>query len=308
MKNKKLLLILIVIIGLIFYSITWDIPVEELKTKYANDESQFINVDGMQVHYRDEGSGMPIVLLHGSGASLHTWDDWTKELKKNYRVIRLDLPAFGLTGPHPNQDYRIITYSDFLNDFLTKLDIDSMYLAGNSLGGNISWYYASDYPQKVKKLILVDPIGIPTGRELPWIFRMAKTPVINSIIRYVSAKYLIEDNLKQVYFDDSKVTSSLIERYYDLTLREGNRTAFIDRAKTEIKDNSERLINIDIPTQIIWGKDDSWVPVSDGQKYLEKLPNAQLVVIENTGHLPMEESPVESLKAFKEFLELDGIK
>lgn len=304
-KNRKkttLLILLLVLANLIFLAYTGDIPVDQLKEKYANQESKFISIDGMQVHYRDEGESMPIVLIHGTASSLHTWDAWTDRIKSNYRIIRLDIPAFGLTGPHPTQDYRIETYSAFLDHFLTKLNIDSMYLAGNSLGGNISWYYAAEHPTKVKKLILVDPSGYPRNGEKPWIFKLARTPILNSIIRYITPKSIIEKNLQQVYFDDSKITPELIDHYYDMALREGNRTAFIDRAKTDMIDHTHKLKTINTSTLIIWGKDDSWIPVSNGNRFLTDLPNAQLVIIDYSGHVPMEESAEESLKPMLEFL------
>ena len=112
-------LIFLIIIAAIYTR--FDIPVEKLIGKYANKESKFIEIDGMKVHYRDEGKGIPVILLHGTAASLHTWDDWTSELKKSYRVIRLDLPAFGLTGPHPQRKYDIQTYVSFLHHFLQKI-------------------------------------------------------------------------------------------------------------------------------------------------------------------------------------------
>ena len=302
MKNKKLNFAGIFIIGLFLYLVTWDIPIDELKSKYTNEQSQFVEIDGMQVHYRDEGKGMPIVLIHGTGASLHTWDDWANELKKSYRVIRFDLPAFGLTGPHPNKDYNIKTYSGFVDSFLTKLKIDSLHLAGNSLGGNIAWIYAAEHPGKVQKLVLIDPTGFMKDKEQPWIFTLAQTPILNWVIEYITPKSLIEDNIKQVYFDDSKITPELIDRYYDMTLRTGNRTAFIDRAKTKLVDNTDMLKGINNPTLLMWGKEDIWIPVTDGDKFLGKLPNAKLVVLENVGHVPMEESPSESLQPFLEFL------
>lgn len=305
-KKRSILLILFLILAnVLFFAYTGDIPVEELKEKYANDESRFVEIDGMQVHYRDEGKGMAIVLIHGTASSLHTWDAWTDKLKKDYRVIRLDLPAFGLTGPHPTRDYKIENYSNFIDQFLIKLDVDRLYLAGNSLGGNISWHYASEHPEKVKKLILVDPSGYPRDGEKPWIFTLAQTPILNSIIRYFTPKSIIEKNLQQVYFDDSKITPELIDRFYELTLREGNRTAFIDRAKTDMIDHTSKLKTLTTPTLLIWGKEDSWIPVSDGNRFLTDLPNAQLVILENSGHVPMEENPYISLAPVLVFLETE---
>jgi pimeloyl-ACP methyl ester carboxylesterase len=301
-KRSFLIVLILIMANLVFFAVTGDIEIDTLKAKYANDESQFVEVDGMQVHYRDEGKGMPIVLIHGTASSLHTWDDWTSTLKKNYRVIRLDIPAFGLTGPNPSGDYRINAYSNFLNKFLLNLAIDSLYLAGNSLGGNIAWYYASEHPDKVKKLILVDPSGYPRNGEVPWIFKLARTPILNSIIRYITPRSIVEKNLQQVYFDDSKITESLIDRYYDLTLREGNRTAFIDRAKTDMKDDTNKLKKISAPTLIIWGDQDIWIPVSDGKRFTTDIPNAQLKVMENVGHVPMEEKPKESIHLMLDFI------
>ena len=156
-----LIICLIIILIPIFIYFRWDIPVEELKKKYTNEASEFVEVQGMQVHYRDEGEGDVIVLLHGTGASLHTWEPWTRELKKFYRVIRLDLPAYGLTGPHPEGKYQMDNYVAFLQEFLQKKDIQKFCLGGNSFGGGVSWEYALKYPDEVEKLILVDASGYP---------------------------------------------------------------------------------------------------------------------------------------------------
>ncbi|MBL4905497.1 MAG: alpha/beta hydrolase, partial [Flavobacteriaceae bacterium] len=144
---KKTLKTLLIVIGLFAILITVlygyrDIPISELKEIYANAPSAFISVDGMDVHYRDEGNvsdSIPIVLIHGTGASLHTFNDWATVLKKEHRVIRMDLPAFGLTGPFPNRDYSINHYVSFLAHFLNEKKIDKCILAGNSLGGRIVW-------------------------------------------------------------------------------------------------------------------------------------------------------------------------
>ena len=311
-KNKKrkyiIYAVLIVLILLIKGAIYSDIPVDELKEAYANEYSKFIEVDGMQVHYRDEGKGTPIVLIHGTASSLHTWNDWTKELVKNYRVIRMDLPAFGLTGANANGDYSIENYIRFLHQFLSKVKVDDFYLVGNSLGGNIAWEYAAAYPEKVEKLVLVDASGLPTNKPQPWIFKMAKTPIVNSLFLYLTPKMVIKDNMKQVYEDDSKITDELITRYHEMALRTGNRQAFIDRAKIDFnleeKTKLEKLKSIKTQTLLIWGKEDNWIPLDNGQRMHKALPNSKLVVIENSGHVPMEENPKESLTILKKFLEI----
>ncbi|CAI8436886.1 MAG: 2-hydroxy-6-oxononadienedioate/2-hydroxy-6-oxononatrienedioate hydrolase [Flavobacterium sp. SCGC AAA160-P02] len=305
-KRKIAYLFSLVLLILIFVGYYSDIPVDELKRIYANEQSKFIEVDGMQVHFRDEGKGVPIVLIHGTGASLHTWDDWTKELIKKYRVIRMDIPAFGLTGPNKTGDYSIQSYTNFLHKFVDQVRLESFYLGGNSLGGNIAWNYTAEHPNKVLKLILVDPSGLPTNKAQPTIFKMAKTPVLNLLLLHITPRFFIKKNLKEVYADDSKITDDLITRYHKMTLRKGNRQAFIERAKTDFKSgfktNLERLKNISNSTLLIWGAKDNWIPLNNGKKMDSLMKNSQLKVLKNSGHVPMEENPEESLEILKDFL------
>ncbi len=298
-----ILVLLILLINGVVYS---DISVEELKDLYANEHSKFVEIDGMQVHYRDEGAGFPIVLVHGTASSLHTWDVWTQELIKTNRVIRMDLPAFGITGPNKNADYSIESYTAFLNAFLQKLNLEKFYLAGNSLGGNIAWNYTAEHPTKVEKLILVDASGLPTNKEQPAVFKMAKTPIISSLFLYVTPKMFIRKNIKEVYADDTKVTDEMITRYHKMALRVGNRQAFIDRASIDFKlgskGNIDKLKSILTPTLIIWGAKDNWIPLDNGIRMDSMLINSELHIIENSGHVPMEESPGESLAILKKFL------
>lgn len=307
-KKRVFLYSLLILIILAAKSVVYfDISVEELKKDYANNQSKFIEIDGMQVHYRDEGKGQPIVLIHGTASSLHTWDDWTSELKKEYRVIRMDLPAFGLTGPNQTGDYTIPSYTDFLSKFVQKIEIDSFHLAGSSLGGNIAWNFTAKNPNKVNKLILVDASGLPTGKPQPSIFKMAKTPVLNSMLLYVTPEFFIKKNIKEVYADDSKITDELITRYHKMALREGNRQAFIDRAKIDFTPDeyksAEKLKSIQNPTLLLWGDKDEWIPLSNGKTMDSLLPNSQLTIFKNVGHVPMEEIPAKSLQVVKQFLE-----
>ncbi|SDT92684.1 Pimeloyl-ACP methyl ester carboxylesterase [Polaribacter sp. Hel1_33_78] len=284
-----------------------DVSLEELKKEYTNEASQFIEIDGMQVHYRDEGQGFPIVLVHGTASSLHTWNDWTKDLKKKYRVIRMDLPAFGITGPNKNADYSIENYTYFLQQFLMKINVAKFHLAGNSLGGNIAWNYAAEHPEQIEKLILIDASGLPTNKPQPAVFKMAKTPVLSSLFLYVTPKFFIKKNMEEVYADNSKVTDAIITRYHKMALRVGNRQAFIDRAKTDFKlgakANLEKLKSIQTPSLLIWGAQDSWIPLDNGKQMDRMLTNSKLVILENSGHVPMEENPAESLEALNGFLE-----
>jgi pimeloyl-ACP methyl ester carboxylesterase len=312
MKNNKkikyaiygFLSFVIVIMTSITYA---DIPVENLKKEYANEHSKFIDINEIQVHYRDEGKGFPIVLIHGTASSLHTWDAWTNQLKKTNRVIRLDLPGFGITGPKKDADYSIGAYTRFLHSFLQKLQLTKFHISGSSLGGNIAWNYAAEYPAKVEKLILVASSGLPTYKPQPAIFKMAKIPLLRSLFLYVTPRILISKNLKEVYADDAKISSELVTRYHKMALRVGNRQAFIDRAKIDFRGDAkkyrDKLKSIQAPTLLIWGIQDLWIPIDNGKRMNVLIPDSKFVTLSNSGHVPMEENPKESFKILESFLE-----
>lgn len=299
--SASLLLVLAIVVSTFFgYQ---DKSVEELKLKYANEESKFIEVEGIDVHFRDEGSGTPLVLLHGTAASLHTWDGWTNELKNDFRIIRVDLPAFGLTGPAFDGQYTIDNYTHFLDAFIQKLSLDSIYLAGNSLGGNIAWAYALNHQEVVKKLVLIDASGIPKDTADPFAFRVARTPIIGNLLKFITPKAFIRKSLKEVYFDETMITDKLVERYHDMALREGNRQAFIDRAFVKNPDTSSALKELQTPTLLLWGKEDIWVPMSSFDAFKSLIPNLKTALLDNLGHVPMEEAPVLTSKIAMEFLQ-----
>jgi pimeloyl-ACP methyl ester carboxylesterase len=302
MRKKSLIFLALLFAG-VFVLSEPDVSLETLKAQYANAQSKFVTINGMPVHYRDEGSGPVIVLLHGTAASLHTWDDWTESLKQNFRVIRMDIPAFGLTGPHPERDYSVGAYALFLHTFLEELKVERFHLAGNSLGGYIAWYYASQYPTEIDRLVLLDPSGWPTDDKSPWVFRLARTPVLNVLVKRITPISIIRKNLEEVYYDDSKVTDQLVQRYHQMALRSGNRTAFIDRAKTPTEDHLAQLSTIKAPTLLIWGAEDIWITPSLGPQFVDAIPNATLKIMEQVGHVPMEEAPAASLKLALSFLQ-----
>jgi len=307
-KSLKILFYFIIIltIGVFILFFHRDISLDKLKLKYANIESSFISVKNIDIHYRDEGNqtdSIPIILIHGTGASLHTFDDWTNKLKYSKRVIRLDLPAYGLTGPFVDRDYSILNYTSFLKEFLETLDIKQCIIAGNSLGGEIAWNFALEKPDIVKKLILINSGGFPSSsKSVPIAFRLAQTPVINKVVRFITPFFIVRSSVENVFFDKSKVTDSLVERYFDLCLREGNRQAFIDRLGIGKRNNYINISNIKQPTLILWGADDLLIPVENAYKFQNSLPNNKLVILENSGHVPMEENPFESIKHVIEFL------
>lgn len=299
------LLLLLVIGGAVVLNYHPDISIDRLKEKYSYPDSRFVMVQDMEVHYRITGQGPVLVLLHGTGASLHTWEVWTEELKNDFTVVSLDLPAFGLTGPFPDRDYQIRHYTEFLDAFTDAISLDSFALGGNSLGGLIAWRFTLDYPKRVEQLILLDAAGIPREEsgESPLAFRLAKKPAIAAIMQKVTPKALFKKSLYEVYGDPEKVTPALLQRYFELFRRPGNRQAYVDRINQEdtITD-PDRLKEIRQATLILWGETDAWIPVANASAMADRLPNDTLIIYPEVGHLPMEEIPLQTAKDVRAFL------
>ena len=293
------LVILFVSLGFLVSS-NLNIPLSELKKEFSTEASQFIEIESMPVHYRIEGNGPNLLLLHGTGASLHTWDRWTSILKDDYQIIRLDLPGFGLTGPFTTNDYTIEHYSQFLKTFLKRLKIEHTSIAGNSLGGRIAWNFAADHPEMMERLILICPSGFPS--ENVHAFNIAKTPILKKLVTLITPKKLIKKSLKEVFYDDDKVNNEILNRYWKMLRRKGNRQAFVDRVNTEYKDQTEKLETINCRTQIIWGKNDEWIPVSHADLFAQKILDSEVEIFSYAGHIPMEELPEKTANRALEFL------
>jgi len=280
-----------------------DKSVDALSQIYANSESEWLNISGMDVHHRIEGAGHPLVLLHGTGASLHTWDGWTASLKDSLLIYRMDLPAFGMTGPHPEEDYSIDSYVEFVHQYVLTIGVDSFALAGNSLGGYIAWAYTLKYPDDVSHLILLDAAGYPSEEETTALaFKLATNPILSKLFKQITPKSFIRKNIEQVYADDSKITDALIDRYHDMALRKGNRQAFIDRVHTNHTDRSDQISNISVPTLIQWGAEDTWIDPGDADRFNKDISDSQLIIYDNVGHVPMEELPLQTAQDARSFI------
>ena len=284
-----------------------DIPIEELKKKYTDSHSSFVKVGGMEVHYKDQGKqkdSIPIVLIHGTGSSLHTYDNWVSKLAINHRVVRMDLPGYGLTGAFPNRDYSYNNYVTFLKGFLEKIGVKSCILAGSSLGGNIAWRFTVDNSEMVNKLILISAAGYPMkSKSIPLAFKIAQIPIIQNIFTFITPRFVAKASVENVYKDKTKVSEKLVDRYFELTLRQGNRQAFVDRFKVKSDTITYKKIKlINQRTLILWGKDDELIPSEIAYLFHDNLPDDTLVILKNVGHVPMEESPSESLMPVIEFL------
>lgn len=282
------------------------IPLSKLKEKYADSESRIIQIDDMNIHYKDEGQGPVLILVHGVCSSLHTWDGWTDRLKDRYRIIRLDVPGFGLTGPaHDPSLYQIDPAVKLFEKIVNELKLDKFSLAGNSMGGYIAWKYTLKNPDKVEKLILVDSVGFP--QPLPWFISLASNPLVRPGARYIMPRFIFDKVVYQVYGDKSKITQKVKDRYFELAMRDGNKDAMVDvfkefRKQSKDKNLSRGIKDIRPPTLVMWGTKDALIPFKYFESWKKELPKAKFIQYEGAGHIPMEEIPDQTARDADLFL------
>lgn len=303
-------LALALIIGILL-ALAWapDRPVELLSPRWAPAPSSFIAVEGMQVHVRDEGlrsDTVPIVLLHGTSASLHTWEGWVAALKDQRRIITFDLPGFGLTGPHPQNDYSMAAYTRFVIATLDAIGVQRFVIGGNSLGGGIAWQVAAALPQRAQQLILVDASGYPLqAQSVPIGFRIAAIPQLAWLMRNFTPRVLVAESVRNVYGDPARVSDALVDRYYELTLRSGNRDALSKRfAQADWGAGSERIKTLKLPTLILWGGKDRLIAPEHARQFERDIAGSRLVMFDDLGHVPHEEDAARTVLEAKKFLGL----
>jgi pimeloyl-ACP methyl ester carboxylesterase len=291
--------LVLVLLGLGFHA---DRAADELEARYATAPSKFIEVDGLRVHYRDRGAGPPVVLLHGSNSSLFTWEGWAQRLASTHRVVTLDLPGHGLTGPDLKERYSPAEMAEVVDAFASRIGLSRFVLGGNSMGGSVAWHYALVHPERVEKLILVDSAGFPRREPRPAAMRIAASPILGRVARWETPRFAVAASVRDVYGDRSKVTDDLIDRYYDLVLRDGNRAASRERLSRKEDSASARIGEIHTPTLVLWGTEDRWILPKYGEQFRDRIPGAQLVTLPGLGHVPMEEDPAASVAPVLAFL------
>ena len=304
------LIVLALVVALFAWGYAGDIPVSELRAKYANAESEFVDLgDGMTVHLRDEGpkDAPAIILLHGSNASLHTWQQWVDRLRKDYRIIRYDQPGHGLTGPHPKDDYSAKAFVDVVDRIAQNRGLGKFYLGGNSMGGWVTHEYAKAHPEKLLGIILVDAAGAPDAKpkSLPIGFRIARLPVLNKLAQVITPRSVIEASLKQTVSNQAVVTNAEIDEYWELLRYPGNREATGKRFAqygTRLTMTPISAATHNVPALILWGEDDSLIPVESAKWFQSQYTDQVTHIYRGIGHLPMEEAAEATAKDVSDWL------
>jgi pimeloyl-ACP methyl ester carboxylesterase len=248
--------------------------------------SQFMNIDGLRLHYKRAGRGPALLLLHGTTSSLEHFDSAAAILQKSFDVIRPDLAGFGLTGPRPHGDYRVVTYAATMAEFMKKLNIPRYAVAGNSLGGNIAWNLALDYPERLRALVLVNATGYPE-KSMPVGMRLARNPVVRPLMRAWMPRRMVERGLQQAVGPHSTIVDdAMVTRVHHLWNQPGNRSAFVDFVNTDQPDRSAEINRIAVPTLVLRSAG------IDGQHFARDIPRSREAIHPDGGHLLPEEDPV----------------
>lgn len=297
-----------------------DRPLESLVARWAPPPSQFVELRvgprTQLAHVRDEGpqsDPLPLLLIHGTGDSLHTWDGWALELSKTRRVVRVDLPGFGLTGPAVDGDYRIDAYVRFIQALLDHLGLRRTLVVGNSLGAEVAWMTAARHPDRVAGLVLLDPAGLPFEPEaLPVGFQANLFAPSAWLSRHLLPRPTVRASVEAVFGEPRRVTPEMVDRFFEITLREGNRTALRERLLTYLAEANTPIYRdawkgLRTPTLLLWGERDRLIPPRTAQQYQTlrpaDAPRAELRLLPGLGHVPHLEDPAASLAAARPFID-----
>jgi pimeloyl-ACP methyl ester carboxylesterase len=291
------------------------IPVPPLKGTFpphelADDDSEFIEINGFDIHVKKVGQGEPvIVLLHGFAASLYSWHAVMEPLGQFGTVIGYDRPGFGLSEHpltwHGQNPYSPEAQVELVIGILDNFGVGKAILIGNSAGGTISMQVALAHPERTSALILVDP-ALYHSIGVPWLMKhLLSTPQMRHLGPLITRQILKhgQELIKLAWHEPALLPPEMVE-YYQKPFQVEN----WDKALWEFTLAShpagltERLGELTLPVLVITGDDDRIVPTSESIQLAGGLPNATLEVIAESGHLPHEEQPLVFMEAVKGFL------
>jgi len=298
---------LLLLTGAFWYSSQPDIPRAILEAKYGGPPSQFLTLpEGTRAHVRDRGprDALALVLIHGSNASLYTWEPWAKRLSERFRVITLDLPGHGLTGAVPNRDYTQEGMVKFIDQVAGLLGLHRFAIGGNSMGGRASLLFTIKHPERVTHLVLVDSGGLPTKQvePTPLAYRLMGIPIANRLLLHITPRSLVVDGLNSAIVHKNIITDEMIDRYWDFIRMDGTREATIIRSRIRDKRIRDDIPNVKAPTLILWGEEDRTIPVEAAYAFHAAIAGSKLIVYPKTGHIPQEELADESAADVRAFL------
>jgi pimeloyl-ACP methyl ester carboxylesterase len=276
-------------------------PFSAIRREVPRD--QFLRLGGRLVHVEQAGSGPPVVLLHGFGASTYSWRKVMPGLAASFHVVAIDFNGFGYTErTREAESYTKEGQGRLVLAVMDALGIGRAHLIGHSYGGGITLWLASRHPERVRSMVLVDS-SAPSYSDTRRSRAAAFTPLTFLYIRsYVLRPAYVRKALLRSFYDDSLVTPELVQAYFDRIRIEGVVAAYrgLTIPRRTPADEVD-LETIDVPALLLWGEDDEVISIAAGRRAAEEL-HADLVAFPKTGHVPMEERPDEWLRAVVPFL------
>lgn len=274
-----------------------------LETVYLRAPTDLLQIAGQRLHVRDSGprNAPAIVMVHGFGSSLYTWEGWARELSKTHRVVRFDLPGSALSDPDPRGDYSDARTVVLMLALMDQLGIAKADVVGHSIGGRIAWTFAARHPERVERLVLLSPDGF-AGPGAGY----GKPPEVAfalHLMRFVLPKPLLRLNLEPAYANPAVMDDALATQYHDLMLAPGSRKALLARMQQAVLlDPLPLLARIQAPTLLLWGEKDAFIPVSNAERFARAMPHCTLVTLPGVGHVPQEEAEAAALALVRKFL------
>lgn len=279
------------------------------------ENSITVSVNGLETFLYREGSGPPLVMLHGMAATSDCWTYAFEKLKANYTIIAPDLPGHGRSSGQA-YPYGLGFYLQWLTGLLETLEVDKPILMGASMGGAVSLAYTMAHLERVKRLILVDALGVGTSLSLAWRMILQLPYFIAGVLTRRADPYLLHYFQPWSFRDSWGPAGKIIARMADVNRRQGIwplwagirfiAADFLLPGKRSLF--NQRLNDITQPTLITWGRHDALLPVANALAGAERMPNAHLRIFENSAHAPMLEEPEAFNSVVLEFLETSGVQ
>jgi pimeloyl-ACP methyl ester carboxylesterase len=277
---------------------------EEAKLRYSSPASHFIQWRGVEIHYTDEGQGPAMLMLHGLGGNFTNYDSLAAIMKQDYRVVRVDLPGFGLSDLPEQRDSIAELYFAFFDDLLDTLQMDSLYVIGNSMGGWMGWELAVNYPDKVKGLVLLGRAGYEMERVKDNIGRIEvlRNPFFMKLMERGFPLWVSERNASRMRSEWETFKQEEVVVNNGIMNRQGNFENMIFLATSNIQPDTTKIPQVACPTLVVWGKYDVIVPWEHTEKYKRDIPTSTVLVYDTCGHIPQMEYPKRLAKDIEQFI------
>jgi pimeloyl-ACP methyl ester carboxylesterase len=258
-------------------------------------------VDGTRIRYVETGTGPPVVLLHGLGASIYTWREIIGPVAAaGFHVVAFDNRGFG-GSDRPTSGYHAADYGSLTVHFLDSLHLSDVVLVGHSMGGEIAALATLEAPSNVRALVLIDAAGL--GTHVPLLTRLARLPLVGRVLGGLRSRGSVQKALRSAFGDPTRLTQTEVDQYYGpVGTPDFGRTLAGVAREFDFSALKGRLDSISVPTLVMWGSRDIWIPPGVGEEMAASLPRAAFVLVPGAGHDIPDEDPASLLRSLLAFL------